>query len=110
MSLLPVLYRLYLPSSLLFYILLPLCYNLYPKWGQTTRLEAVGLLIVVVQRLPQRPDRSYTVSSRVFYKELEEGTSKIIDVNSIYYLRKEPRVGPSLSCQRLNYMLNFKVL
>ena len=32
-------------------------------------------------KVAQGPDREFTISNRVFYKELEEGTCKIVDVN-----------------------------
>jgi hypothetical protein len=32
-------------------------------------------------KVAQGPDSAFTVSNRVFYKELEEGACKIVDVN-----------------------------
>ena len=54
-----------------------------PKIGQTARQYATGLLTVLRTKVAQGPDRSFTVSNRVFYKELKEGACKIIDVNMI---------------------------
>ena len=54
-----------------------------PKVGQTARQYAAGLLTVMGTKVAQGPDSTFTVSNRVFYKELEEGTCKIVDVNMI---------------------------
>ena len=54
-----------------------------PKVGQTARQYAAGLLTVRGTKVAQGPDRAFTVSNRVFYKELEEGACKIVDVNMI---------------------------
>ena len=54
-----------------------------PKVGQTARQYAAGLLIVRERRLRKVRTVTFTVSNRVFYKELEEGACKIVDVNRI---------------------------
>ena len=54
-----------------------------PKVGQTARQYAAGLLTVRGTKVTQGLDRGFTVSNRVFYKELEEGVYKIVDVNMI---------------------------
>jgi len=51
--------------------------------GQTARQYAAGLLTVRGTKVAQGPDRAFTVSNRVFYKELEEDACKIVDVNMI---------------------------
>jgi hypothetical protein len=58
-----------------------------PKLGQTTRQYAAGLLTVMGTKVAQGPDSAFTVSNRVFYKELEEDACKIIDVNIILLAR-----------------------
>ena len=54
-----------------------------PKEGQTVRQYAAGLLTVGEQRLTQRSRQGVHCLNRVFYKELEEGACKIVDVNII---------------------------
>ena len=51
--------------------------------GQTARQYAAGLLTVREQRLAQRSRQGVYYLNRIFYKKLEEGTYKIIDVNII---------------------------
>jgi len=54
-----------------------------PKVGQTARQYAAELLTVGNKGWRSGPDSRFTVSYRVFYKELEEGACKIVDVNMI---------------------------
>jgi len=46
---------------------------------RNNRMSCCGVGLVVTQG----PDRTSIISNRVFYKELEEGVYKIIDVNMI---------------------------
>ena len=54
-----------------------------PKVGQITRQYTAWLLTVRDQRLRKVQTVMFTVSNKMFYKELEEGACKIVDVNMI---------------------------
>ena len=54
-----------------------------PKVGQTETQYAAGLLTITEPRLRKVQTASFTISNKVFYKKLEEGTCKIVDVNII---------------------------
>ena len=51
--------------------------------GQTARQYAAGLLTVGSEGRRSGPDGRFIISYKVFYKELDKGTYKIIDVNII---------------------------
>ena len=53
------------------------------RGGLDCKAVCRDLLTVREQRLRKVQTVAFTVSNRVFYKELEEGTYKIIDVNMI---------------------------
>ena len=69
-----------------------------PKVGQTARQYAAGLLTVGSEGWRSDPDSGFTVSNRVFYKELEEGACKIVDVN-IILLAWGTRTVPHSRCE-----------
>jgi len=54
-----------------------------PEEGQTASLGAVRVIDSMGTKVDARSRQSFTVGNRVFYKELEEGVYKIIDVNSV---------------------------
>jgi hypothetical protein len=58
------------------------CYNLYPR-GADCKAVCRGVVNSKGIKVAQGPDCGFTIGDRVFYKELEKGTCKIIDVNII---------------------------
>jgi len=59
------------------------CVTTCTQGGSDCKAVRRGVVDSEGTKVAQGPDRAFTVSNRVFYKELEEGACKIVDVNMI---------------------------